>query len=115
MTFHAKRSKFGARKTVVDGITFDSKAEAKRWGELQLAVRAGAISELERQVRYDFAHNGVRIGFYKADFRYRVRETNSVVVEDVKGFRTDVFALKAKLMRAFHGVDVQEIGRGRVK
>jgi len=46
------RSKYRNRKTVVDGITFDSKREAARWQELKLLERAGEITELERQVEY---------------------------------------------------------------
>lgn len=107
------RSKYGAKKTTVDGIEFDSKAEAKRWGELRLMERAGQITNLERQVRYDLEVNGVRIGFYKADFRYWDKAANQQIVEDVKGMRTPVFAIKAKLMKALHRVDIVEIGRAR--
>lgn len=110
--FIKRRHKFGATKAVVDGITFDSKAEAKRYGELRLMEKQGRICDLELQVRYDFALNGVKIGFYKADFRYRDAK-GATVVEDVKGYRTDVYALKAKMMRAFHGIEIQEIGKGR--
>ncbi|MDD3747626.1 MAG: DUF1064 domain-containing protein, partial [Anaerostipes sp.] len=42
-------SKYGARKTVIDGITFDSKREAKRYQELKLLEQAGEISYLELQ------------------------------------------------------------------
>ncbi len=108
-----KRSKFGAKKTTVDGIEFDSKAEAKRWGELRLLERAGKIKTLERQVRYDLVVNGVNIGFYKADFRYWDQGSSQHVVEDVKGVRTPVFAIKAKLMKALHRVEIVEIGRAR--
>lgn len=106
-------SKYGAKKTTVDGIEFDSKAEAKRWGELKLLERGGQIKNLERQVRYDLAINGVKLGFYKADFRYWDQASSQHVVEDVKGFRTPVFAIKAKLMKALHRVEIVEIGRAR--
>ncbi len=109
------RSKFGAKKTTVDGIEFASKAEAKRYGELRLLEKRGLIRDLELQPRYDFAINGVKLGFYKADFRYRDAKS-ALIVEDVKGFRTDVFAIKAKLMKAIHGIEVVEISkRGRGK
>ena len=108
-----RRSKFGAVKTIVDGIEFDSKAEARRYSELRLLERAGKIRNLERQVRYDLDVNGVRIGFYKADFRYWDQASNQQIVEDVKGMRTPVFAIKAKLMKALHRVEIVEIGRAR--
>ena len=46
------RSKYGAKKVTVDGITFDSKKEANRWCELRLMERAGVITGLERQVKF---------------------------------------------------------------
>lgn len=107
------RSKYGAQKTTVDGIEFDSKAEARRYGELRLLERAGKIKNLERQVRYDLEVNGVKIGFYKADFRYWDQSRSEQIVEDVKGMRTPVFAIKAKLMKALHRVEIIEIGRVR--
>lgn len=106
-------SKFGAVKTTVDGIEFDSKAEAKRYSELKLLERAGKIKNLERQPRYDLEVNGVKIGFYKADFRYWDQASSQQIVEDVKGMRTPVFAIKAKLMKALHRVEIVEIGRAR--
>ena len=107
------RSKYGAQKTTVDGIEFDSKAEARRYGELRLLERSGRIKNLERQVRYDLEVNGVKIGFYKADFRYWDQASSQQIVEDVKGMRTPVFAIKAKLMKALHRVEIVEIGRAR--
>lgn len=106
-----RRSKFGAKPTYLDGHRFDSQAEAGRYHELKLLSKQGLIKNLELQPRYDFVVNRVRIGFYKADFRY-VDAKGQTIVEDVKGYRTDVYAIKAKLMKALHGIDVQEI-RGR--
>jgi hypothetical protein len=100
------RNKFRAQKTVVDGLKFDSKREAKRWCELKLMERAGTIADLERQIRYVFEVNGVRVCAYIADFRYRLN--GSVVVEDCKGFRTPEYKLKRKLMMACHGIDILE-------
>lgn len=103
---HWRASKYGSKAVEVDGVRFDSTAEAKRWFDLQTLERNGLISELRRQVRYDLAVNGVSLGFYKADHVYR--ENGALVVEDVKGFRTPVYALKAKLMKAVHGITVSE-------
>jgi hypothetical protein len=102
------RNKFHAKAVEVDGIRFDSKAEAKRWFDLRTLEMNGLIAGLERQKRYDLEINGVKLGFYKADFRYFDRERGVEVVEDVKGVRTPVYALKAKLMRALHGVTISE-------
>ena len=100
------KSKYGAVKVVIDGIKFDSKAEGRRYKNLKLLERAGEISELELQPRYDFVINGVKCGFYKADFRYI--EKGKLIVEDVKGMKTPVYNLKKKLVKAIHGIEIYE-------
>lgn len=85
----------------VDGITFDSKAEARRYSELRMMERAGAITDLELQPEFEiipaFEYRGKkeRGVKYRADFRYC--ENGQVVVEDVKGHRTEVYRIKRKL------------------
>ena len=101
--------KSGKEARTIDGVTFDSLAEAKRWCDLRTLEKNNLVHRLERQVRYDFIINGVNCGFYKADFRY-VNDKGETVVEDVKGMRLSNFAIKAKLMRALYGIVVQEIG-----
>ena len=103
-----KKNKYGAKKTVVDGIKFDSKRESERYKELKLLEKAGEISRLRLQQRFDFEVNGVRLGFYKADFVYDEKGRQFVTVEDVKGFKTPVYNLKKKLMKAIHGIDILE-------
>lgn len=104
----AKRSKYGNRKTKVDGITFDSAAEARRYADLVLMEKAGEITDLELQPRYPLLVNGEKVGTYVADFAYR-DAAGVLVVEDVKGMRTREYIMKAKLMRAVHGIEVQEV------
>lgn len=99
------KSKYGAVPTICDGIRFDSKREAERYGELKLLVIIGEISNLELQPKYtlqgSFKSQGktYRPITYKADFRYVECATGGVVVEDVKGFKTEVFKIKEKLFR----------------
>jgi hypothetical protein len=82
--------------TVIDGIRFDSKAEARRYQELELLQRAKVIRDLKRQVTFAlYGKNGAPICRYRADFMYE--ESGKHVVEDVKGVATPVFGLKAKL------------------
>jgi hypothetical protein len=104
-----KQPKYRNVRTVVDGIAFDSKAEATRYAELRLMLDAGTIYGLRLQPRYPLTVNGVKVGTYVADFAY-VDAAGDDVVEDVKGVRTPVFKLKAKLMKAVHGITVEEIG-----
>lgn len=106
------RSKYHAKKTTIDGITFDSRREAKRYSELKLMERAGAISDLRRQVRYElipaFDVDGkhYRAITWIADFVYV--EAGKEIVEDCKGYRTDVYRIKAKLFAHRYGVSIRE-------
>lgn len=119
-------NKFGAKKVNMDGMVFDSKAEAVRWRELKLLQRAGKISGLERQVKYEIIPEhrepdtvGPRGGlirgklieparYYVADFVYTVTESGETVVEDVKGFRTPEYRLKKALMLDRYGIRIRE-------
>lgn len=100
--------KYRNRKTVVDGVTFDSQKEARRYSELKLLERAGSITSLELQPRFPIVVNGVKVCKYVADFGY-VDQIGSPVIEDVKGVKTPMYNLKKKLMRAVHGIEIVEI------
>nr|UVM85706.1 MAG: protein of unknown function DUF1064 [Bacteriophage sp.] len=106
------RSKYHARRTTVDGITFDSKREADRYLVLKSMEEDGTIEDLRRQVRYElipaFDVDGkhYRPVFYVADFVYV--ENGKEVVEDVKGMRTDTYRLKAKLFARRYGKVIRE-------
>ncbi len=103
-----KAPKYGNKPAVVDGITFDSAAEARRYGELLLLVAAGDITDLKLQPRFPLLVNGEKVCEYRADFQY-LDADGQLVVEDVKGVRTEGYRLKAKLMRAVHRITVKEI------
>lgn len=103
-----RKTKFGNRKTVVDGITFDSAAEALRWCELKLLERAGEITNLQRQESFDLKCNDVKIGVYRADFTYICKSAPYFAIEDVKGYKTPEYRLKAKIMAAM-GFPITEI------
>lgn len=109
-----RRNKYGARKTVVDGITFDSAAEAARYEHLKLLAKIGNISNLERQVPYPLlAPNGEVIGVYICDFEYFDNVQRRKVVEDVKGVLTPMFRWKAKHFRAQYGFSISIVGGGK--
>ena len=96
-------SKYNARKTIIDGIKFDSKKEARRYKELKLLEKAGEIKDLQLQPRFTlqekFKYQGKteRKIEYIADFQYEDIRTGQMIVEDTKGYRTDVYKLKRKL------------------
>lgn len=108
-------SKYHARKVrTADGV-FDSQKEYRRWCELKLLQKAGHITDLERQVRYELVpsqrgEDGKVVEKsvnYIADFRYR--ENGNLVVEDTKGVRTADYIIKRKLMLFRHGIRIKEI------
>nr|WP_319566253.1 DUF1064 domain-containing protein [uncultured Rhodoferax sp.] len=107
-------NKFGAKKTVVDGIKFDSKAEARRWCTLKLWERAGEISDLMRQVVYPLLPGVKFTGDakakpalrYVADFVYKNKD-GAVVVEDCKGMVTEGARIKRHMMLALKGIEVR--------
>ena len=101
-------NKYRAVKTVVDGIRFDSKAEAQRYRDLSLLCFAGNIASLEWQVSFPLVVGDVTICSYVADFRYTSVPSGEIVVEDVKGVCTPVYRLKKKLVRALYGFEIQE-------
>lgn len=101
-------NKYHNVKTEIDGLKFDSKAEAKYYGVLKMRKLAGEIDSFDCQVRFDLIVNGFNSGFYKADFvTYKNGERLEVI--DVKGVATQVFRLKKKLMKACHNVEIKEV------
>ena len=105
-----KKSKYGAVKTAVDGIMFDSKREASRYCELRLLEQAGEIANLRLQVPYIlFPKNEYgRALKYIADFVYN-DNTGALVVEDAKGHPTDVYKIKRRLMAELKGIKIKEV------
>lgn len=119
-----RRSKYGAVRTVCDGITFHSKREATRYAELRLLEKAGEIHKLMLQRRLVLlvpakdapsTHPLKKIGEYVADFVYcecrrgaKCIESQGVV-EDVKGFRTPLYRWKKKHVEAQYGIQIKEV------
>ena len=104
MTWFIKtHSKYSETKTCINGKVFDSKKEAKRYCELINMEQAGLIKDLETQKPYElqpkFRKNDktIRAITYYADFVYIDTQTGETIVEDVKGFKTEIYQLKKKL------------------
>ena len=126
MTF--SKNKYGNRKVTIDGHTFDSKKEANYYLYLMELERRGEIRDLRLQVPYEIipAIYETRIKHlktkdkeerklvqkavhYMADFVFTVVSSGKEEVVDTKGFRTEAYKLKKKMMRAFLGIEIQEI------
>jgi hypothetical protein len=107
------QSKYKARKKTVDGIKFDSTKEANRYTQLLLMQRAGEISKLRHHPRFPLTcgsrpvmYQSNRAAYYEADFEYTLPD-GRVVVEDVKGYDTQVSKLKRAVLRAETGIVVK--------
>ena len=108
-----RRNKYGNTKVTVDGITFDSGAEARRYGELKLLERAGEIQNLELQPKFDLFGSGLtKVCSYVGDFGYTEIATSCRVVEDVKSPSTAKersYRIKFKLFRDNFGFSITEV------
>lgn len=117
------KQKYGNKKVLVDGISFDSKREANRYIELKMMVRSGEISDLELQKEYELIPSQYeklprqkgkpkcleRSVKYIADFVYKDNRTGECVVEDTKGVRTPEYIIKRKLLLYIYGIRIKEI------
>ena len=113
-----KPSKYRNTKTVLDGITFDSKREAARYQELKALAARGVIEDFRHQAPFVLAP-GVRFSDekrakpalrYVADFAYKL--DGRLVVEDVKSKVTAgaaAYRIKRHLMLSVHGIEVAEV------
>jgi hypothetical protein len=106
--------KYRASPQSVDGIRFDSKAEARRYGELKTLQEAGEVLWFIRQPRFDLPGGTT----YKADFLV-VHSASvapgtgkvkvEVTIEDVKGHRTPMYIMKKKQVEALYPIEIEEI------
>jgi len=96
-------SKYKNRHKTVDGINFDSEKEARRYAELKLLKAAGEVLSIELQPSFElqpgYRRNGkyIRPIIYRADFRVTWKD-GRVQVIDIKGYRTDKYQLKKKIL-----------------
>ena len=98
----------------VDGIVFDSKKEARRYGELKLLERAGHIEKLLPQVTLPVEIQGQHFCNYTCDFMYFDIVRNQLVIEDVKSTGTAMdaaYRLRKKAAEIVHKIKVEEVIR----
>lgn len=101
-------SKYNNRKTFIDGIAFDSRKEASRYQILKEAEKAREIENLRLQVRFELIpkHGKNRPIYYIADFVY-LKEGREIV-EDCKGYRTDIYKMKKKIFEWRYDTEILE-------
>lgn len=109
-----KKSKYNNTKTVIDGITFDSIKEAKRYRQLELLVKAKIVSSFTLQPEFHYTvtyeANGKKMTVnrkYIADFIVNYFNRPSEI-EDVKGFRTSEYKRKKLIIEKLYGIKIVE-------
>lgn len=105
-----RQNKYNTCKTIVDGIKFDSRAEARYYKFLKNAQLAGDIQYFLRQVPFDLPGNTK----YRADFMICFPDEH-VEYHDVKGVVTPMFRLKKKQVEALYPVIVEIIPSNQVQ
>ena len=101
-----KANKFKAKKCTIDGYTFDSLMEGRRYNELNLLQRAGKIHCLNVHPGWDIIINNKHICTVLLDFEYYDKASKKMVYEDVKGCKTALSSLKKKLVEACFSITV---------
>ena len=108
-----KKNKYNNKKPTYDGIKFDSKKEAKYYLELKILKKAGEIKDFELQPEFVLLEpekdrvtgRGIR---YRADFKI-INNDDSEEIVDVKGFKTNIYKIKKKLLLAkYPEIDFKE-------
>lgn len=114
-----KKSKYGNKKVVIDGIKFDSQKEGNRYKELKLLESKGIIKDLKLQVKYELQSSykmndkTIRAISYICDFEYKL--DNKLIVEDVKGYRTSIYKMKKKMFEYKYGIEIKEMWSNEIK
>lgn len=104
-----RKNKFGAVRTTLDGITFDSKREAAYYAELKLRERAGEVADVEIQKPFLLSHSAMVIGTYRSDFSFFDAREGKHRVIDVKGKDTPLSKWKRKHVLAQYGILVEVV------
>ena len=103
-----KTSKYKARRTKLDGIWFDSRAEAARYVILMQMLKRNEIRKLKLHPRFKLTDRHSYVADFSYDVIHREAVPDSHVIEDCKGFRTAVYKLKKQMMKELYGIDILE-------
>lgn len=101
-----KANKYKAKKCTIDGYTFDSLMEGRRYSELKLLQLSGVIKDLNIHPAFDITINGKHICNVELDFSYFYNWLGVMNYEDVKGCKTALSSLKKKLVEAQYRITV---------
>jgi len=107
--------RINARKTSLDGITFDSLSESKYYNLLLKRLQEGAIKDFSLQPHFvlmtDFIYQGEEIqgAGYTADFKIIHNDDSEEIIE-IKGYATDLYLYRVKLFKYLYpGIKLTEL------
>lgn len=107
----------GTRKQELDGILFDSKREASTYLKLKMQEQAGLIKDLvvnasftrTHKIKYQLRFDGWAQEWYEPDFEWTDVKTGEKITADAKGYKTDVYKKKKRLMKKIYGIEIVEL------
>ena len=109
-------SKYKAKKTIVDGIKFDSQKEGRYYKQLKLMERQGLIKDIKLQVKFELQpkykknNKTIKAINYIADFTYYDLNKGKTIIVDTKGYRTEVYKLKKKIFEYIYpDLEIREV------
>lgn len=102
------RSKFGNKVTEYKGVKYHSKKEAHYAMMLDALIKRGEVLSWQGQVSFPIVIGEAKICTYICDFVVEYSDGRQEVV-DVKGFKTDIYRLKKKLVEALFDVRIIEV------
>lgn len=108
-------TKYHNEKIIYGGIKFDSKKECERYKILKSNEEKGIITNLELQKKFELQPSykikgkTIRSLNYIADFYYYCNDTKEWIVEDVKGYKTEIYKLKKKIFEYKYKIEIREI------
>ncbi len=108
-------NKYRAKKTTIDGVTFDSIKESKYYLGLKAEAARGEISNLIIHPKYPILINDIKVCDVELDFVYFDNRSGKQRYIDVKGWCkkkkkylvTSESALKKKMVEAYYGFTVE--------
>ena len=103
-----RKSKYRAIRTEnADGTWSDSRREAKMdWVMMSLKLKPG-VSDVVRKKVFPIVINGEKICSYECDWCV-IYQNGTMEIWDAKGFKTPVYKLKKKLVKAVLGIEILE-------
>jgi len=100
-----KQNKFHNKKVEIDGFTFDSLKESRRYISLKTLQTIGTIKNLHVHIPFRLS-----VATYICDFVYE-NSDGDIIVEDVKSkaTRTAAYRLKKKMLLQELNIEIEEV------